>query len=89
MFDHGIQKGIHMLVVEATVVDATHLELSKPIGTRRGQTVFVSVSESGERDMERQSWLSASSGKLISAYGDSEPVYTTAMVKEHNSDYNA
>jgi len=78
-----------MVLVEARVVDATHLELSRPIGTRCGRTVFVSVVESGERDPERQEWLIASSDRLRSAYGESEPDYTPSMVRERNQDYGA
>ena len=76
-----------MVLVEAKVVDATHLELSRPITTRQGVTVLVSVAESGERDAERQEWLSASATGLASAYGDSEPDYSASMVKESNPDY--
>ena len=78
-----------MVLVEARVVDATHLELSKPIAARRGRTVFVSVAESGEKDVERQEWLAASCDRLSAAYSDSEPEYTPSMVRELNQDYGA
>jgi hypothetical protein len=78
-----------MVLLEARVVDATHLELSRPIGTRRGRKVFVSVAESGERDLERQEWLAASAERLGAAYSDSEPDYTPSMLREGNPDYGA
>jgi hypothetical protein len=78
-----------MVLVEAKVVDSTHLELSRPIGAGQGRTVFVSVAESRERDVERQQWLAASSDTLQSAYDESEPDYTPSMVRESNPDYGA
>ena len=78
-----------MVLVEAKVVDATHLELSKPIAARRGRTVFVSIAESVEKDAERQQWLAAAAASLQAAYGESEPDYSPTMVKESNPDYSA
>lgn len=34
-----------MVLVEAKVIDSTHLELSKPIETPHGQKVLVSLAE--------------------------------------------
>ena len=76
-----------MVLVEAKVLDSTHLELSKPIAARQGLTVFVSVVESAERDVEQQEWLAASASSLQAAYGESEPDYPASMVKESNPDY--
>jgi hypothetical protein len=50
----GAEEEIHMVLVEAKVVDSTHLELSTPIPTKHGRTVVVSVAEVGERDADRQ-----------------------------------
>jgi hypothetical protein len=76
-----------MVLVEAKVLDSTHLELSKPIAARQGLTVFVSVVESAERDVEQQEWLAASASSLQAAYGESEPDYPASMVRESNPDY--
>ena len=76
-----------MVLVKAKVLDSTHLELSKPIATRKGLTVLVSIAESGDKDAERQQWLAASAASLHAAYGDSEPDYPVSMVKESNPDY--
>lgn len=78
-----------MVLVEAKVVDSTHLELLRPIGADQGRTVFVSVAESLERDVERQQWLAASCETLRAAYGESEPDYTPSMVRESNPDYSS
>jgi len=78
-----------MVVVEAKVLDSTHLELSRPIAARQGRTVLVSVAESGEQDAERQEWLAAAAGSLQGAYGESEPDYSPSMVRESNPDYGA
>lgn len=78
-----------MILVEAKVVDSTHLELARPIAAAKGRTVFVSVAESKERDSDRQIWLTASGNALRAAYGESEPDYPLSLVKECNPDYEA
>lgn len=75
------------MLVEARVMDSTHLELTKPIAASRGSTVFVSVAEPVEQDIERRQWLAASSTALQAAFGDSEPEYTSAMIREINPHY--
>ena len=76
-----------MVLVEAKVMDPTHLELSKPISVTRGSMVFVALDESSEHDSDRQQWLEGSAGSLRTAYGESEPEYSPAMVRESNPDY--
>jgi hypothetical protein len=76
-----------MIVVEARVMDATHLELTQPIDTPPGGKVVVSVLDPAQGDGERDGWLSLSLGAIASAYGDSEPEYTVAMIKEPNPEY--
>ena len=76
-----------MVLLEARVLDSTHLELSRPIAAGRGRTVLVSVAEPAEQDAERRQWFAASAASLQAGYGDSEPEYTLAMVRECNSDY--
>jgi hypothetical protein len=76
-----------MIVLDAIVVDSTHLELTTPIATRRGKTVRISVAESADRDAERQEWFAASASGLDNAYGDSEPDYPTSLVRESNPGY--
>ena len=76
-----------MILVEARVLDSTHLELATPIAAGRGQTVLVSVVETAEEHPERQPWIAASTAALASAYGDSEPEYPPSMVKEANPNF--
>jgi hypothetical protein len=76
-----------MVVIKAKVIDATHLELSRPIAVPDGGTVLVSVAGSGEEDDDRLQWLAASAEALGSAYGESEPVYAPSMVRESNPEY--
>ncbi|MGO8703245.1 MAG: hypothetical protein ACLQVA_05455 [Candidatus Brocadiia bacterium] len=76
-----------MVLVEAKVLDSTHLELSKPIAAAQGRTVLVSVAERGEKDVDRQQWLAASAAALQAAYGESEPDYPASAVRESNPDY--
>jgi len=76
-----------MVVVEARVMDATHLELARPIDTRPGEKVVVSLLDPAREDSERDSWLSISLGTLALAYGDSEPEYNQGMIKEPNPEY--
>jgi hypothetical protein len=76
-----------MVVVEARVMDATHLELTRPTDTPTGGKVVVSVIDPAREVNDRDAWLSLSLGTLASAYGDSEPEYTQGMIKEPNPEY--
>ena len=78
-----------MVWVEATVMDSTHLELSRPLALSRGKTVLIAVAGSAEQDVDRRPWVDASASSLAAAYGDSEPDYNPAMVRETNPDYRA
>jgi hypothetical protein len=72
-----------MSAIRARVIDATHLELSSPLDLPLGHKVVISVTEVPEDD-ERPQWLAASADSLRSAYGDSEPEYSLALLKERN-----
>ena len=78
-----------VVLIEAKVVDSTHLELAKPIAARQGRTVLVAVAEAGEEDSERQQWLAASALSLQAAYSDAEPDYPASRIKESNPEYRA
>jgi hypothetical protein len=52
--------------------------------------VIVTVAaDSDERDADLRQWLKGSAASLKAAYGDSEPNYTPAMVRETNPEYQA
>lgn len=76
-----------MVVVDARVVDSTHLELAKPIDAPSGGNALVSLAVPGETDDERADWLKASEPGLAADYGNSEPEYSVDMVKEPNPDF--
>ncbi len=76
-----------MTIIQAKVLDATHIELSKPIGLARGASVCVLVTEPIDTDPERQAWLGVSMASLEAAYGESEPDYSLSMVREPNPSY--
>ncbi len=78
-----------MVLVQAKVLDSTHLELVKPITTGCGGKVFLVITEPAMAGAERQQWLDGSSESLSTAYGDSEPEYTPSMVREINPGYGA
>ncbi len=73
-----------MTVLEARMIDATHLELSEPVDLPPGRKLVVSVVEADESCGERQQWLAASEAGLQDAYGDSEPDYSVDLIKEPN-----
>jgi hypothetical protein len=76
-----------MVLVEAKVMDSTHLELARPIMVDRGRRVVVVLAESTEQDAERWEWVQGGTAGLQAAYGDGEPEYTPAMVRERNPAY--
>jgi hypothetical protein len=64
-----------MAVLQAKVLDATHLELLEPIALAEGSRVVVSVADA-DQDDEHASWLEVSLKGLQAAYGDDEPDYS-------------
>lgn len=77
-----------MTVLEARMIDATHLELSEPVDLPAGRKLVVSVVEAGESFDERRQWLAASEASLEGAYGETEPDYSMDQVKEPNPEYD-
>ncbi len=76
-----------MTVLEARMVDATHLELAEPIDLPPGRRLVVSVLETAELVDDRKEWLAASGETLRAAYSDSEPEYSLDLIKEPNPEY--
>jgi hypothetical protein len=77
--------GTMLQSLEATVIDARHLQLNQPILIPAGSTVLITVASPEESD--RQAWLSLSVQSLATAYGDDEPDYPARLIKEPNPDY--
>ena len=71
--------------LEATVIDARHLQLNQPIPLPAGSTVLITLTSPEES--ERQTWLPLSAQGLAAAYGDDEPDYPAKLIKEPNPDY--
>ncbi len=78
-----------MELVQAKVLDSTHLELAKPIATGCGEMVLVVLAESQQMDSDRRQWIEHSSQLLQNAYSNIEPEYTPSMVRESNPCYRA
>lgn len=77
-----------MTILEARMVDATHLELSEPVDLPPGRKLVVSVVEVGDEvDEDRRPWLAASESTLQAAYSDSEPDYSLDLLKDRNPEY--
>ena len=77
-----------MNMIKAKVIDSTHLELFKPISSKKGETVVVVVTDADEVGDEQREWLSLSLQGLQSAYGDSEPMYVASMLTEKNPEFD-
>lgn len=73
--------------LKATVVDSTHLALSRPIPVGTGQVVYVAFFRPETGQDESRQWQAASRATLAHAYDTNEPDYSVAMVKEDNADY--
>jgi hypothetical protein len=73
--------------LEATVIDAQHLQLNQPILIPVGSTVLITLASPDES--ERHAWQPLSAQGLAAAYGDDEPDYSAKMIKEPNPDYQA
>ncbi len=76
-----------MVIVEARVLDATHLELAKPIPAPAGGTLLISVAEPGDQAEEGTDWLALSAASLAEAYSADEPEYPAERVREQNPEY--
>lgn len=77
-----------MTVLEARMLDSTHLELSQPVDLPAGRRLVVSLVEADEELDDRQQWLAASADTLSAAYSDSEPEYSLDLLKERNPEYD-
>ena len=75
-----------MQVMEAQVLDATHLELTSPVQAPSGSRVVVSIA-THEIDKEHQEWVQTSLQRLQSAYGPDEPGYSVAKIRIPNPEF--
>ena len=59
-------------VIKATVIDETHLELSKPIPAQKGAHVKILIADNEEED---RLWREASKKHLLEAYDEEDAIY--------------
>ena len=76
-----------MVVVEASVMDPTHLELSHPIDLPPGSKVVVSVMDSNPVTNDHDPWTSLALGGLAGAYGANEPEYGSGSIRQPNPEF--
>ena len=62
-----------MRVISATILDATHLELSQPLDASPGEVIDISVPS--EANDEMAPWREAGKRHLLDAYADEDAVY--------------
>ncbi len=67
--------------------NGTQVVLDEPFSLEPNVKLLVTVLPS-EADAERDDWLRFSAKSLETAYGDDEPEYSTAHLKEANSEYD-
>ena len=77
-----------MQVMEAQVVDATHLELTRPIQVPCGARVLVSIA-TADVDKEHAEWVQMSRHQIRSAYGPDEPEYSVTRIKTPNPEFES
>ena len=65
-----------------THYDGKHIRLDEPFPLEPNARLLVTVVPDETVDAERQAWLAASQAWLGRAYGDDEPDYSEAVIRE-------
>ncbi|MCG3199965.1 MAG: glycosyl hydrolase family 31 [Candidatus Omnitrophica bacterium] len=73
-----------MVLIQAKVVDPTHLELVEPLVGHEGHVVLIAVADPSGEDEDREDWFGFSADSLRMAYSDTEPEYPSSLIKEIN-----
>ena len=76
-----------MQMIESQVIDATHLELFQPIQIPPHSKIMIAVIAADDLADEREFWYQLADQGLAMAYGDDEPDYSLAVIKEPNPEY--
>ena len=76
-----------MQMIESQVIDATHLELFQPIQIPPHSKIMIAVIAVEDLADEREFWYQLADQGLAMAYGDDEPDYSLAVIKEPNPEY--
>jgi len=61
-----------MKLLTAKVLDATHLELSQPVGAQPGSNIVISLPDADDEDRE---WREAAKKHFLAAYDDQDAIY--------------
>lgn len=62
-----------MRLISATILDATHLELSQPLEAAPGEVIQISLPDQSEDEMAV--WREAAKQHLLDAYADEDAIY--------------
>ena len=62
--------------------DGLHICLDEPFAIKPNTPLLVTVLADASINSDRQSWLAASQEGLASAYGEDEPDYSDAVLRE-------
>lgn len=74
-----------MQIIEAEVIDESHLKLLNPLETVPGSKIIrIIVALPEDICDDRESWFQLSLQNLEAAYGDDEPGYPAELIKETN-----
>ena len=76
-----------MQMIESQVIDATHLELFQPIQIPPHSKIMIAVIAADDLADEREFWYQLADQGLAMAYGDNEPDYSLAVIREPNPEY--
>jgi hypothetical protein len=88
--DDAVFGGTTMMItqlIESQVIDPYHLQLSHPIQAIPHSKVIVAVMAADDLADEREFWYQLSDEGLAMAYGDDEPDYSLAVIREPNPEY--
>ena len=61
-----------MKIIEARIIDETHLELSQPIEAKPGDIIHISIPDQEE---DESPWKEAGKQHLLDAYSDEDSIY--------------
>jgi hypothetical protein len=75
-----------MELIEAQVLDESHLKLSHKLTLPPGARIFITISASDQVE-EEQAWVRLAAQQLEMAYGEEEPDYSVQSIKQPNPDF--
>jgi len=61
-----------MIVIQAKILDSTHLELRQPILAKKGKDILISIPDESE---EEHLWQDVSKKHFLEAYSDQDAIY--------------